>query len=301
MEGVRRAGAGVLAALAVLAVLAPAAPAAKKRKPGIYVKPGPDAIAKAIERARPGQTIRIRRGRYPESLVIEKPVRLMAAGKVRPVIDGRCATDITIAVRTGGVILRRLKVVGADEGFNNNPYPSEVDFSQVNSGRARGLVVRDTCDAEYGINVFDTGPVQILRNQARGGFRDAGIYVGGIQTTLGGALRVRDNVSYGSNRGVIVEQVAAQADVRVTANRLRANTAPGIGEPTGLFLHVTQDVLVYGNHVTGNGVYGIHIDSGSNFNRLYNNQVSGNPTDFLDEGTGNCGSGNVGLAGLPAC
>ena len=283
----------------IVAVALPGAAVAKKRKPGIYVKPGPDAIGKAIDRAQPGQTLRIRRGVYHEAIVVDKPLRLMAAGRVRPVIDGDCATKITVSVVSAGVTLRRLKVVGASEGFGS--FPAEVDFNQVNTGRARGLVVRDTCDAEYGINVFDTGPVQIINNQARGGFSDAGIYIGGIQDTLGGALRVRDNVSYGSNRGAIIEQVEADADVRVTANRLFSNTSPGIGQPTGLFLHIVREVLVYGNHVNGNGVYGIHLDPNSDFNRIFNNSAAGNPGgNFLDEGGGNCGSGNVGFS-IPSC
>jgi len=286
----------VLALLAIVAVAAlpGAAAAKKKRKPGIYVKPGPDAIANAIDRANPGQTIRIRRGRYHEALVVDKPVRLMAAGRVRPVIDGDCQTRVTVSIVSSGVILRRLKVVGASEGFGN--YPAQVDFNQVNTGRARGLIVKDTCDAQYGINIFDTGPVDIVNNEALGGFSDAGIYVGGIQDTQGGALRVRKNRSHGNTRGVIIEQVEADADVRVTANRLFGNTNPGIGDPTGLFLHIAHGVLIYGNHVTGNGVYGIHLDPASHFNQLYNNSVSGNPTNFNDEGAGNCGSGNVGLS-----
>jgi parallel beta-helix repeat protein len=293
MEGLRRT---LLVAISLLALSAfPAAALAKqKRKPGIYVKPGPDAIASAIDRANPGQTIRIRRGRYHEAVVVDKPVRLIAAGKVRPVIDGDCGTRVTVSIVSPGVTLRRLKVVGADEGFGS--YPAEVDFNQVNTGRARGLVVRDTCDAQYGINVFDTGPVQILNNQARGGFSDAGIYVGGIQDTLGGVLRIRQNRSFGNTRGAIIEQVEADADVRVTANRLFSNGNQGIGDPTGLFLHVAQGVLVFGNHVTGNGVYGIHLDPASNFNRLFNNRASGNPTNFNDQGTGNCGAGNVGFS-----
>jgi parallel beta-helix repeat protein len=286
-----------MGAVLAVAVLPGAALAKKKRKPGLYVEPGPDAIAKAIDRAKAGQTIRIRRGRYHEALVIDKPVRLMAAGRVRPVIDGDCGTRITVEVDSPGVILRRLKVVGADEGFG--VYPAEVDFSGVNSGRARGLIVRDTCDAEYGINVFDTGPVEIVNNEARGGFSDAGIYIGGISNTLGGALRVRDNVSHGSNRGAILEAILAPADVRVTANRLQSNGNPGIGAPTGLFLHQADGVLIFGNHVRDNGVYGIHLDPGSDSNRLLNNSLSGNPTNFLDQGAANCGSGNAGFSIFP--
>ena len=300
MEGVGRKGMVALLALAVLAVAVfPAAAPAKKRRPGVYVRPGPDAIQRGIDRAKAGQTVWIRRGRYHEALTIEKPVRLMAAGRIRPVIDGDCQTQITVAVRSDGVILRRLKVVGADEGFG--PFPSEVDFNGVDTGRARGLIVKDTCDAEYGINVFDTGPIELLDNEARGGFSDAGFYIGGITDTRGGALRVRRNLAYGNNRGVIVEDTLAPTDVRVTANQLRSNTlTPGEGEASGLFLHRADGVLIFGNHVRSNGVYGIHLDPNSDGNVLLNNQLSGNPTNFFDQGAGNCGSGNVGFS-IPSC
>ena len=121
----------------------------------------------------------------------------MAAGRARPVINGDCGTRVTISVTSAGVTLRRLKVVGASEGFGS--YPAEVDFNQVNTGRARGLVVRDTCDAQYGINVFDTGPVQIVNNRARGGFSDAGIYIGGIQDTL--SVRSGESTGAGNDGG----------------------------------------------------------------------------------------------------
>ncbi len=281
----------------VLSLAAPAA-AHRKRKPGIYVKPGPHAIAKAIDRAHAGQTIRIRSGRYHEALVIDKPVRLISAGRSRPIIDGDCETQFTVAVRSPKVILRHLKVVGADEG--HGPFPAEVDFNTVTTGRARSLVVKDTCDAEYGINVFGTGPVQILGNEARGGFSDAGIYVGGIIDTGSGALRVKNNVSYGNNRGIIIED-SAGVDLRVTANRLFANTIPaGEGEPSGLFLHRTDGILIFANAIHDNGHYGIHLDDGSEDNRLYDNAVSMNPTNFSAESTGNCGSGNTGFS-IPAC
>jgi parallel beta-helix repeat protein len=301
MTGPRR-HCAILLCLAAALILMLAGPAAarNKRKPGIYVHPGPGAIAKAIARAKQGQTIRIRRGRYHEALVIDKPVRLIAAGRVRPVIDGDCGTRFTIAVSSPGVILRRLKVVGADE--DHGPFPAEVDFRGVSSGRAQGLVVRDTCDAEYGINVYDTGPVQILANQARGGFSDAGIYIGGITDTGLGTLRVKGNLSYGNNRGVIVEDTLASTDVRVTSNQLFDNAIPpGEGEPSGLFLHRSDGILIFGNGVYDNGALGIDLDGESDHNLLIENVLSGNPTNYRDlSGDHNCGSGNSG-ASIPAC
>src|SRR5262245_2970926 len=100
MEGTRRLGLLGLTALALLGLALPADDAGARkrhhRKPGIYVSPGPDAIANAIDRAKPGGTIRIRKGRYHEAVVIDKPVRLIAANKILPVIDGDCDTRVTV-------------------------------------------------------------------------------------------------------------------------------------------------------------------------------------------------------------
>jgi parallel beta-helix repeat protein len=203
-------------------------------------------------------------------------------------------------VRRPAVELRGLRVVGADEGFG--PFPSEVDFSNVAFGRARDLVLRDTCDAEYGINVFDTGPVSLIGNEARG-FSDAGLYVGGIEDTHGGAISVRGNETYGNNRGVIVED-STGGRIVVRDNELHDNRAPGEGEPTGIWLHDSDGVRIVGNSITDSGELGIHLSVGSDANVLNDNVVRRNPTNLLDEGSGNCGSGNrFGSSGnvLPPC
>jgi parallel beta-helix repeat protein len=112
---------------------------------------------------------------------------------------------------------------------------------------------------------------------------------------------VRENVAYGNNRGVIIEDTLAPADVRVTANRLRANAlTPGEGPAAGIFLHRSDGVLIFGNNVQSNGTYGIHLDPQSDLNQLFNNALGGNPTNFYDQGTGNCGSGNQGFS-IAAC
>ena len=57
------------------------------------------------------------------------------------------------------------------------------------SGRISDSLLRDTCDAEYGVNVFDSGRSTVVGNRTRG-FSDAGFYVGGIRSTGSGVLRV---------------------------------------------------------------------------------------------------------------
>jgi parallel beta-helix repeat protein len=271
-----------LAAALVALVLPVAADAAT-----IEVHPGQNVIHKAMALASPGDTIRIHHGNYPEPFTISKRLRMVAAqGERRPVIDGGCDTRFTIAVRHNGVVLKGLRVVGADEGFG--PVPSEVDFHFNATGRAENLVVVDTCDAEYGINVFDTGGVQIVGNRARG-FSDAGVYIGGIESTPGDPLRVRTNETHGNNRGIIIEDSLAAPDIRVTANDAHDNVIAGEGTPSGMFLHRSDGIFIAGNVLDDNGDYGVHLDPDSGSNVLSGNSAGGNGiADLFNEGTGNC-------------
>jgi parallel beta-helix repeat protein len=277
-----------------IALAAPGAPAGGGRT--IQVHPG--QLQDAVERARGGDTLVIHEGRYRGSLVIDKGLRLVGAKREkRPLIDGGCETRATILVRAPDVLLRRLHVVGADEGFG--AVPSEVDFSGVVSGRAVDLLVRDTCDAEYGINVFGSQQVDLIGNRGRG-FSDAAFYVGAISSTGNGVLRVTRNIGFASNRGIIVED-SAGGRIRIVGNRLNNNTAAGLGPPTGIFLHRSDGVLLLDNRVRDNGRFGIHLDPDSDRNRLFDNVVLRNPGgNIRNEGSGNCGARNRPNS-LPRC
>ena len=298
----RRPTALAVAAAATLLIAAPGALAENRGRGPIEVRPGDDAIAKAIARADSGDTIRVHAGRYREALVITKRVKIIAAKGDDPVIDGRCRTGIVIAVRTGGVLLRGLTVIGADEGFGS--VPIGVDFNGVGRGSARDLTVKNTCgeEVEYGINVFGSERINIVGNRTRG-FEDAGIYVGGITSTGNGALSIRDNNTFNNNRGIIVED-SAGGKIVVESNRIHDNDLAGLGPPTGIFLHNSDGVRIFDNDVSENGEIGIHLDGESDANVLTSNRVSGNPTNLLNEGSDNCGNGNTfGGAGniLPRC
>jgi parallel beta-helix repeat protein len=258
----------------------------------IQVFPGPNAIGNALNSANPGDTIRIHHGHYLEHFTINKRVRLVAAtGEHRPVIDGGCATRDTIAVRHAGVVLKGLRVVGADTGFGT--VPAEVDFHGVTAGRVDDLVLIDTCDAEYGVNVYQSGAIQVVDSRARG-FEDAGVYIGGISSTPS-ALRVRHNETNGNNRGIIVEDADVATDIRVTDNVSHDNDIPpGEGLPSGIFLHNGDGVLIAGNTANDNADYGVWLDANSSNNVLNGNTATGNGLkSFQDDGTSNCGSGNT--------
>jgi parallel beta-helix repeat protein len=255
-----------------------------------------DAINKAIDRANPGDRLVVHKGTYKDPVVVDKRVRIVGKKKrhgrksKKPVINPGCGTDTGFDVRAEGVSLRRLKLRGGDL--------FTLDISLVDSGTARQLRVIDTCDALYGINVFDSGPVELLENRTSG-YLDAGIYVGGISDTRGGTLLIRGNDSFANNRGLIVEdsddEPGESVAMRVADNRFHDNTIPdppGEGPPVGIFVNRSHNVTFIDNLVQRNGVYGVHLDPQSTSNRFFDNTFTGNPTPVFDQGTGNCGSGN---------
>ena len=290
------AAASAITALALLAlVVCASASAAAKGKRTIDVRPGPDAIANALDRADDGQVLRIHKGHYDEALTIDERVKLVGVGKRRPVIDAGCATPTTIRVVADRVRLRRLKVVGADTG-------DEVTFAEVSRGRANNVVVRDTCDALYGINVYDTGPVEIRRSRALG-FDDAGFYIGEITSTGSGAISLRGSRSHQNHRGLIVEN-SSGGEIRVVGNQFHGNNVPvGFFPPTGVLINNSDGVRVEANTVSDNGMFGLLLSSGSDGNVIDRNSFFGNPVDIENEGSGNCGSGNEFTTGdpLPPC
>jgi parallel beta-helix repeat protein len=285
----RKAIVGAVCALAA-GLLAPAASAR-----GIEVHPGHRALQRAIDSAAPGDTLHIHAGRYRGGVTVGKPLRLVGVSGERPIVDAGCQSQNAIDINANRVRVEHLKVVGAAEGFG--PYPAEVNFVGRASGRAQDLVVDNTCDAEYGINVNSSERVKVVGNRGFG-FADSAIYIGNISSTGKGSLRVRDNQLFDNNRGIIVEDTVGSADVRIEGNDSHGNDIPpGEGTPAGIFVHNSDGVRFAGNRLNGNGDgeagYGIHLDSNSDRNRLFRNVARHNESrNLLDEGEGNCGSEN---------
>jgi parallel beta-helix repeat protein len=259
-----------------------------------HVYPGPNAIQKAIDQAEPGDRLVIHGGRYEEHVVVDKRIDLVAAQNVTPVIAGGCGSQATIDVTANGVLLRGLKVIGG------NYY--EVDAIFVGNLTLRRLTLTDTCgNAFYGVNIYSTGAVLVAKTRASG-FEDAGIYVGGISD---GPVMVRRNVTFGNNRGILIEEVQPDT-VKVLYNRSSHNQLSGLGTPSGVWLHEADGTVVGWNTFHGNGDYGIHLDPGSGGNVVRGNTATENDQlDILDEGSGNCFQNNTygtsQPASLPAC
>jgi nitrous oxidase accessory protein NosD len=290
----RRTAPAIAALALIAAVTCVPAPAAGKAKRKIDVHPGSSAITRALERVDAGGVLRIHAGRYHEALTIEKEVKLVGVGKRRPVIDAACADPSTIEVRADRVRLRGLKVIGA-------AVANEIDFSGVSGGRVKDVVLKDTCDAAYGVNVFASGPTSIVDSRANG-FDDAGFYIGQITSTPGGSIRVMQSESHDNHRGVIVEN-SAGGRIGVAQNDIHDNRVPiGGSTPTGIFIHNSDGVTVYENEIARNGI-GLHLSPNSDGNSAAFNFFLDNALDIRNQGTGNCGLDNSVSTGdaLPPC
>ena len=261
----------------------------------IQVFPGRAALQNALAAANAGDTIVVRAGHYyGQAVVADRGVRLIGAPAPRPVIDGRCKTNDTIEITAPGVTVRHLAVIGAAQGFGQ--FPSSLDFNAQPTGTAQDLLVRNSCDAEYGVNVVRGSRQQILDNTISG-FSDSGIYVGQItQTGRGAPLLVRGNRTVGNSRGVIVE-FSKGDDIRVIGNEMDSNRLIGLGEtpPSGLLLNGTSGILVQGNTAHHNGRYGFDLIASSAHNRFIANDFTLNPRNLhVEPGSSpNCGLGNL--------
>jgi len=260
---------------------------------------GGNVINRTLDQAHNGDLIRIHdNGNYREAFTVDKRVTLRGVGG-RPLIDSRCKSRATIQVSSGGVTLDHLKVVGAADNPDQGPFPSEVDARGVGTGKIHDLVIHDTCGgvhegAEYGVNVFNSGQVEVSDNKVTGGFSDAGIYIGGIVDTGGGLLRVVNNATYLNHQGVIVEDSGFDGIVQVANNNIHHNVGNGVeGSRAGIFLHRSSKVRIRNNTIRNNGDFGINLDPDSDNNRLFDNTITSNPTDLVNDGSGNCGSGNT--------
>ncbi len=287
--GTRKATHGVVrtivAAVAFTTGAMGAGSAAAQGRTVIEVFPGAHALGNALASATSGDVLNIHAGTYPEHVKVTVPnVTLQSAGDGRVTVDGGCSTQFVVAVRANGVTITGLRVQGATEGFGF--FPAEVDFKFVTSGTIMHSTLVDTCDAEYGVNVYNSGALTITQNRATG-FSDAGFYIGGITNTGGGTLSVTSNSSFGNDRGIIVED-SFGVSMLIGRNDTHDN------DTSGIHLTNSDGIMVRANTTADNGSYGIDLDASSDVNLVTRNTSQGNPFDVANlGGSGNCWRDNV--------
>ena len=286
----------LIAIVLVAALIAVPAAAAKSHD----VKPGKGTLQKAIDKAKAGDKLQLqKKGDYRGGVVIDKVLTIQGPsdGKKLPTVDGRCNEAFTMLVLASPVTLKNFKVTGASDAQGGQYGGAEVNFIEGGAGSATGLKLQDQCGVKYGINVFDTDDVLVTRGQYKG-YDDAGVYVGGIDNP-DTTVQVTENLASENNRGILIEDSSGNAGILVANNTTKANTNGFT--PSGIYLHNADGVVIAGNASDNNPYAGVHLDITSDDNRLIDNSASGNGAgaqggtgaDLLNEGVGNCGSGNV--------
>jgi parallel beta-helix repeat protein len=248
----------------------------------IHVNPGSGGpLQAAIDGASDGDTLRIHAGTYNEAIDVTKRLRLIGDGADVVTVDAGCGAFTALNVGADGVTVRRLTVTRGTFYALDVENRDKVTIQET-------VTVAGCGSEEYGINLYQSTNVKLLRNETGGGFHDAGIYIGGIPSEA--RVRAIRNDSTGNQRGIIVEDSTDVPGGPPTV-QVQANTVSGNG--TGIFLHNSDGIRVYRNTVTGNANSGIELDGQSDENRIIGNDISGSTQDVADGGTGNCWKGNT--------
>lgn len=222
--------AGPAGVVAVLAGLAPFATAgqASAQDGGAYghgprthvVRPG-HSIQAAVDRARPGDTIRLLRGTYDGGVLVRKRLTIRGAGDktvLRPGGTDHCAavkwagTGICVIGRPGhpvrGVTVRDLIV---RKFAKNGVFGQFTDRLTVERVLATG-------NGEYGISEFNSTRGRFVHDWALDNGDEAGFYVGDIADAHG--TIVAGNRSSGNAIGLLVRHAR---NVRAWENDLVGN------------------------------------------------------------------------------
>lgn len=309
----------ILAApLAILAQPSPVQAAEWRVGPG-----GPSTITAAIAAARPGDVIRIPAGRYPERLVLDKPLTLVGEGM--PTIDGEGKGDV-VSVKAPNCRITGLHLTGSRREILSDAAAVKLE---ANGGVVEGCTIDNSL---YGLYVSDTQHARILNNDITGiaamgihergdgirlhnsahnlikgnRIRDArdGIYFNAspFNDMQDNAIsRVRYGLHYMSSddnvfsRNRFTETEAGSALMFSRRIHLRDNLFAGNRgyRAYGLLIKDCEDSTVEDNAVVGNRV-GIFLD-GAMRSQIVRNRVVGNDLGFEVRGSSedNTFSGNT--------
>lgn len=294
------------AALSLAAALA-AAPAR-----GAELRAGPGgfpSIGEALRAASPGDDIRVAPGRYRETLVVDRPVRVV--GEPGAVIDGGGRGDvITVAapgasiegmvitgsgrrleedhagvkVRADRVVLRRNRLEGNVHGI----YLLSVSGAVVEGNEIEGDPRRAMEDRGDGIHLFDSHGNVLRKNRIRRA-RD-GVYLDssgnnrvegneatdlrfGIHSMNSRANRIEGNTLA---RDVVGAALMLSHGLTVRRNRFNDNRDP---RAYGVLLKDCDSSLIEDNVIAGNA-RGLSLDN-ANRNRIARNVIALNGTAMV--------------------
>jgi parallel beta-helix repeat protein len=221
-------------------------------------------IGEALARARPGATLRIAPGRYAESLVLTRPVTLLAADPDQPPLIAPIAGPC-LAVRSEGVLVRGLQFRGlSDAEVDRSAGPPPCVLISAAAPRIEQIGI--AAGAGAAIRIADGAAPEIRESRIEGGDR------GGVELLGGAGGRIVKNVIEGARGHAILVRGGAEAEISLNSVEggqgvLFTEGAGGtfvnneIEASVGSALRVAlgADPTVTANRITASGEAGIFV------------------------------------------
>lgn len=241
---------GTTVVLTGIAGVAPAAQAAQAApRARVHVVPPGHSIQKAVDRARPGDVIKLKAGRYDGGVIVRKRLTIRGEGNktiLRPGGTDHCAKakypGMGICVvgwerrPVEGVTIRNLVV---RDFASTGVFGTYTDRFSVQSVLSRN-------NGEYGIAEYNSTRGRFLWNWAIDNKDDAGLYVGDTANARG--TEVAHNHSTGNTLGMLVRHAR---HVLVHDNSFAYNCV-GVALVDDAQRTGQGDNTVWRNHVTKN-------------------------------------------------
>jgi len=212
----------------------------------------PGVLQRAIDRARPGDTLLVM-GTCSENVTIpEGKDRITLDGGGKAIIYGPDATQDTLSVRGRGITIKGFTITGGQEGIEIRDGGSAViDGNTIESTGRRGIEVRRLSSAVIVNNTVRNNPA-------------IGIVVAGSSVAFIGVRTSEDTVAspniIQNNNGFAGINVTYSSTGRIVGNAISNNGRSGVRVDRASHADICDNII------DGNGENGIHVSSGSGVN-----------------------------------